>query len=759
MAAPIDPRKLRPADLLRMVNSTGHGSVLTEFQLRRHRNQAGYTIGDARTVDLFRYAAWLTLEYFFPKKPKPEPLTYAEQKARQAERNAEAVRAAQDIGDIPAVVNPQRKAKAVGSFRDFCETYFPEVFYFPWSDDHLCVIDKIEKAVRTGGLFAMAMPRGSGKTVLCQTAVLWSALIGATPFVCLIAASAERARDLLENIKIWLETNPLLQADFPEVTYPIQCLERITNRQKGQKYKGEPTRIDWSSDRIVLPTIEGSKASGVVISSSGMKGSDIRGQNYARADGNVVRPQLVLVDDPQTTESAWSPSQSQRREAILAGDVLGMAGPGKKIAGLMACTVIRPDDMADNILDREKHPEWQGERTKMVYAFPSNEKLWAKYAELRADSLRNDGDGLEATEFYRANREAMDAGAVVAWPQRFNDDELSALQHAINLKLRDEAAFFAEYQNEPIVEEIGEEMLTAEQIAAKLNGYRAGEIPIGCNHLTMFIDVQQKVLFWMLCGWEDNFTGYIIDYGTWPEQRRDYFTLRDVRATIGRAAPGAGMEGQIYAALEKLTSEKLSRAYRREDGAEIRIDRCLVDANWGQSTDVVYQFCRQSSFAGILLPSHGKYVGASSVAFSEYKRKRGDRVGLHWRIPNTIGRRQVRHVLVDTNYWKTFVHARLAVVMGDPGCLSLFGRDDSAKKTHRLLAEHMTAEYRVKTVARDSTVDEWKLKATRPDNHWLDCLVGCAVAASVQGASLPGVSDGPARPRQRIKLSQLQRSR
>ncbi len=89
--------------------------------------------------------------------------------------------------------------------------------------------------------------------------MLWAALIGATPFVCLIAASAERAQDLLENIKIWLETNPLLQEDFPEVTYPIQCLERITNRQKGQKYKGEPTRIDWASDKIVLPTIAGSQ--------------------------------------------------------------------------------------------------------------------------------------------------------------------------------------------------------------------------------------------------------------------------------------------------------------------------------------------------------------------------------------------------------------------------------------------------------------------------------------------------------------------
>jgi hypothetical protein len=238
----INPRRLQPGALTQLLNSAGQGEVINDRQLRRHRNRAGYTIGDGRTVDLFRYAAWLTLEYF---KPKEEALSYDEVKRRQAERNADLVRTAQDI-----------------------------------------------------------------------------------------AASAERSRDLLENIMVWLETNPPLSEDFPEVCYPIRCLERITNRQKGQKYHGEPTRIEWTSDKIVLPTIAGSRASGVVVSCSGMKGSDIRGQNQARADGRVVRPQLVLVDDPQTTESAWSPSQSERREAILAGDVLGMAGPGKKIAGL-----------------------------------------------------------------------------------------------------------------------------------------------------------------------------------------------------------------------------------------------------------------------------------------------------------------------------------------------------------------------------------------------------------------------------------------
>ncbi|NQT19089.1 MAG: hypothetical protein HQ592_05255, partial [Planctomycetes bacterium] len=57
------------------------------------------------------------------------------------------------------------------------------------------------------------------------------------------------------------------------------------------------------------------------------------------------------------------------------------------------------------------------------------------------------------------------------------------------------------------------------------------------------------------------------------------------------------------------------------------------------------------------------------------------------------------------------------------------------------------------------TVDEWKLKASRPDNHWLDCLVGCAAAASMQGAVLPGTGEGMAQKKTRIKLSKLQSKR
>ncbi len=453
------------------------------------------------------------------------------------------------------------------------------------------------------------------------------------------------------------------------------------------------------------------------------------------------------------------------REQILAGAILGLAGPGRKIAGLMTLTVVRPDDMADRILDREKHPQWQGQRTKMVYTFPANEKLWQEYARLRAEGQKTDRGTGDAQEHYRLHQAEMDAGAVVAWPERHNPDELTAIQHAMNLKLdQGDAAFWAEYQNEPLPQTMdGGDLLPPEVIAAKVNGMKRGEVPVGVSHITMFIDVQGNLLFWLVAGWEDNFTGYVLDYGAYPDQKRPYFTLRDARKTLltvlkGTGGGAGGQEAAIYAGLEALTNECLAREWRRDDGAAMKVERCLIDANWGNSTDVVYQFCRQSPHAAIIMPSHGRYVGAASVPFSDYKPKPGDRVGLHWRVPNVQGSsgkgRPVRYVLFDTNYWKSFLQARLAVPMGDPGCLSLFTQ--GAGMDHRLLAEHLTAEYRVRTQGRGRELDEWKLRTPGTDNHWLDCLVACAAAGSMQGAILFG-TDMKAGPRRaKVKLSALQ---
>jgi hypothetical protein len=749
-----DPRKLKPSELCRLANSTALGEVISERQLYRHRTRAGLRIGDAKHVDLLKYTAWLVGVHHTPK-PDPPDDPYERVKDRARARNQAIALAGRDIGEFPAVKDPARKIRAATDFRYFCEQYFPLTFSLPWSPDHHRVIARIETAVLKGGLFAVATPRGFGKSSLCECACIWAVLYGHQAFVCLIGSDEGHATEMLDAIKTELDSNDLLFEDFPEVTMPIRSLDGIANRCSGQLYRGERTHIGWTAREIVLPTVAGSPASGAIIKSAGLTGR-IRGMKYKRPDGRTVRPTLVVLDDPQTDESARSLSQCAAREAILAGAVLGLAGPGQKIAGIMPCTIIRPGDMADVILDRDKHPDWNGERTRMVYSFPHEEKLWQKYADIRAESLRDGRDGVEATEFYRVNREAMDRGAVIAWPERFQDDELSAIQHAMNLRLRDEAAFYAEYQNEPLpaVTTVGE--LTADQIAAKVNHHQKGVIPLGGQHLTLFIDVQGSLLYWVICVWSDDFTGSVVDYGSFPDQQRAYFTLRDARLTLSMATGINGLEGSIHAGLDRLTRDLFGRSWIREDGTELKLSKGLIDANWGASTDVIYQFCRTSSYGGWLTPSHGRYVGAAGYPFSEYRRQSGDRIGHNWRIPMLAPGRKVRHAVYDTNYWKSFVHSRLAIPVGEKGSLTLFGEKP---ETHRAFAEHLTAEYRVKTEGRGRTVDEWRVKPGGGDNHWFDGLVGCAVAGSMLGAALPEHAPTAKPIRKPISMSELQREK
>lgn len=771
---PINPSNMRVVDVARLLNSTSFGFVLAQARLYREFNRVGFRIGSSenpRNINLLKYIAWM-----FDRKHTPEETSgarsYEDRRNAERDRQAEQSLAGRDIGPLPEVVNPDRKAACERNFQLFCESYFPETYSLAWSPDHLKVIEKIETAVLRGGLFALALPRGSGKTTITESAALWSMLYGHREFVVLIGATESAALELLDSLKTELEVNERLAEDFPEVCYPVAQLEGIANRCAGQLYKGERTRITWTSNEIVLPTVEGSRASGIIVRVAGITGR-IRGMKFKRSDGRNVRPSLVVIDDPQTSESAGSLEQTRKRVRVLAGDILGLAGPGQKISGIMPCTIIRPGDMADIILNRNTHPDWNGEKTRMVYRFPTNMKLWEEYAEIRAEALRTEGNFQKATEFYLANREAMDAGAEVSWEARFNHDEVSALQHAMNLKFQDEAAFMSEYQNDPLPDDTADDsLLSVDEICAKINGLARRRVPLKCDRLTMFVDVQKALLFYVVIAWAEDFSGAVIDYGSWPDQHRHEYSLADANPSIQTLFPKAGFEGALYAALSALTDECLGREWEREDGAVLKIERALVDANWGQSTDVVYQFCRQSSHAGVILPSHGRYVGASSKPMTEYRKQQGDRLGFNWMIPNVAGKRAIRHVIYDTNYWKSFIHARLAVPVGDKGSLTLYGRIPGA---HQLFAEHLTAEYRVKTQGRGRTVDEWKLKPQSHDNHFLDCVAGCAVCGSMLGASLPEtlpakldrkpmirLSDkrlGGIPPNGRLKLSELRRQK
>jgi phage terminase large subunit GpA-like protein len=159
----------------------------------------------------------------------------------------------------------------------------------------------------------------------------------------------------------------------------------------------------------------------------------------------------------------------------------------------------------------------------------------------------------------------------------------------------------------------------------------------------------------------------------------------------------------------------------------------------------------------VITPSKGMGVKAGNKPFREWGRKPGDRIGRDWRIDAATQGRG-RHVVFDANSWKSFVADRLLSPEGSAGCLWLPGTQPHA---HQLLADHLSCESRVKTEGRGRELEEWSKRPGCTENHWLDCLVMAAIAASVQGlkwspAGAAGESDAGGEPKKRMKLSDMQ---
>lgn len=762
---PTDLTHLSQSELLKLVNCTELGTVLTRSRLGRQMDAAGLRLGDGKTIHLLKYIQWLVAE---AERPPAEPAGYDEAKRRQAQRNRAATKASQDIAPIPDVADPARRKRAGKSLRVFAETYFPQIFWRPWSADHRRVIKRLEAAIRHGDLFACAMPRGSGKTSLATVAALWAILYGHRPFVSLIGGSKTKAKELLAPIKLAVLENKLLLADFPDAIFALRALDNSSKRQLQQHCHGQLTHVRWEPDRIVYPVLpaedlpaalkaqglEASPAAGSIIAVTSLD-SHIRGQQHARADGTIIRPSLVILDDPQTRASARSPGQTKFRLQLLFGDVLGMAGPGESISAAITCSKIYTDDLADQILDREKHPEWQGECTKLIYAFPTNEKLWRQYAEIRADGLRANKRLAPATAFYRKHRKAMDAGAKVAWADRYDrEEELSAVQHAMNLQYRDLETFWSEYQNEPMREQVSDDVLIPQAVSEKFNGRPRRTVPVKCNRLTGFVDVHDRLLYWVVCAWEDDFTGYVIDYATFPAQERPWFAMRTARRTLARAFPTLGKDAAILAGLEQLVGELLGREWERAGAGVLRIERLMVDMGYKSS---LVAAAKHKVGGEAMMLYRGAPIGARNRPISQYKRKPGERYGHHWYIPSVKGTHEFPHLAADVNYWKSFIHRAFATPAGEPGSLSLFGK---TAKAHELLAEHIAdSEAWTETQGHGRTVHEWKLRPAAPDNHWFDGLVGCAVAASMGGVQTAGMQAQQVRRRKRYTSADLTRAR
>lgn len=702
----------------------------------------------------------------------PDATTYVKQKETRRERQAEISRGGRDIGQIRPIADVERRLACRDDPELFCKTYDAEAYPLAFCKDHRDMIQRIKEAATLGALYAIAMDRGKGKTTLCRSLARWAISYGIVRYVFLIGATHEKAKQNLEGIKSAMRFSPLYAADFPEICQPVQQLANLAQKAAGQLCLGHETLIGWGKDFVFLPTVPPPEnwpkdwplrsdgmvpTSGSVIGTSGLTGDGIRGSLITLATGENLRPDLVLLDDPQTPESAHSPSQNATRIQLVSADILGLAGPGKQLSAVMPCTVIVPGDMADTMLDRQKNPLWRGDRRRLLNSMPRNMGAWDLYFEVyREDALREPPNFERSNAYYLEHRGELDEGAEASWAERKLPEEVSAIQHAMHLFFRHGAqAFASEFQNQPLsIFDPADHLpkLNADTICGRLNRHARQVVPSWATTLTASIDVHQKLLFYAVCAWGPDFGGSVVDYGAWPGQSRLYYSLRDANPTIETATGISSVEGSIYASLTKLTESLLSAEWHQEAGAPMRVSRCLVDSGW--KSEAIYRFCRESLHGAIITPSKGIPISAEKSPIPEWPQKAGERRGLNWLIRGA--ERRVRLLMFDTNFWKTHLAERLLMPMGDRSALTLYGDKPGL---HRLLADHMIAEYRIRKEGRGRRVDQWMMKPGDPDNHLFDVLVMNCVAASMCGIQLAQDRHSPRMPSSEVRRKQLEKLR
>jgi hypothetical protein len=705
-----------------------------------------------------------------PPPPPPAPPAggpaddYRGHRDRMAGRSRDRSTAGREVGPLPPVADPARKASGRASLERFCRAYFPARFRLAFSAAHREALTRLERCTDEGGLFALAFQRGGGKTTMAEVAALRAILYGLRRFVVLVQATERLAARSLKKIQRELEANDLLAADFPEVCHPIRALERNTTRARMQTLGGEPTRMEWTGEGVVLPTVAGSPASGAVVYVAGLLGA-IRGLSVPGPAGEMLRPDLVVIDDAQTRDSAKSPTQTADREAVIIDDVLGLAGPDAAIAAVNLCTPIYLDDLAERLLDPDRHPEWNGARTRMLESLPARADLWDQYAELYRESQRAGDRGRRAAAFYRLNRAEMDRGAVASWPERTTAGPVkaqSAVELAMILRLTNPRGFAAEYQCEPedLAASASVKRLDPAEVGRRLSGLPRFEVPREAARVTAFVDCgggRGRGIWYAVVAWDGAFGGSVLDYGAWPRQARTHFAADDMRPGLAERFPEMAPTARLYAGLSALAAEVLGREYHRERGGGVlRVERCLVDA--GYLSQAVYQWARQTPYAGVVYPSKGVGRTTTSRGVGEWKPRPGERSGHHWRLTvSETGRGQM--VQFDPDSWKTRLHEMLTTPLGSPGALTLFARDGDRAADHAMIGEHLAAESSEPQTIRGTTFDKWAERPDRPDNHLLDCLVGCAVAAAVQGltwSAAAAAGDAPAKKaRRRVGIGEL----
>jgi phage terminase large subunit-like protein len=171
-----------------------------------------------------------------------------------------------------------------------------------WSDAHLEWFRQAKHWTTADGRppgelrDAYVAPRGTGKsTFFFLLLPMWAAAHGHTQFVAAFADSATQAQTHLATFKKELETNELLQLDYPELCTPAKRSRGVT-----------------VSDNVGMAQ----QKNGFVFAARGVDSGSL-----GTKVGNL-RPDLILLDDVEPDESNYSEHQMLKRLTTLRDTIL-----------------------------------------------------------------------------------------------------------------------------------------------------------------------------------------------------------------------------------------------------------------------------------------------------------------------------------------------------------------------------------------------------------------------------------------------------
>lgn len=666
----------------------------------------------------------------------------AERSKKEAARINAQTAADQEIGPLPKPKDKKRRHDCSQDLRLTAETYFPATFYKPFAPYQINMLDSFQSVILSGGRKCRAVRRGGLKSTLARVAAIWSVINGHELFPLLVGATDGKANEHRKNFFDLMQSSQALLADYPELL-PLMMKRRQPKKQF--RLDGRLLEVTTKDEKgcIVFPDIYDAPSCQARVAPYSIKSTDVSGLSFVDRHGVTRRPGTIFYDDVQTPQSARSVAQTSEREDAITKTFGGLAGVGQKLNCIMVCTVREAEDLSCRFMDRDKHPDWEGKAFPSVIKMPDRMDLWDKYGDLlRAGETPEDGKAL-AQGFYVEHREAMDAGAEVAWEHDKQDDEVSALQSLMTIKYLDPEFFECEIQQK------GRKPVTADgvhlqqsDVIKRLSNIDRGETTSQSSFLTGFIDSSDEVLWWMVCAWAPNFTGYVVDYGTWPDQQKPIFYKEHLPISIAHMLPGTSWESRFVHAHNELEAELF--------GKYPGIDLLLKDWSDGEHKPLIEGQLRTSKHSKICRPSKGFAVKPGKKPVHLYGDKRDRHTFSEWVERRPKG--ELAHVQLNANVWKSHAARRLLTPVGAPSSVALFGAEERDQRVHRLLVEHLTAEKPVSSEYDGASGIVWEQNNLR-DNDWWDCFVGNGVAASMLGCVLPGTSKPDRRKKRRRRRS------